>query len=603
MTGCLTNGLRRLGGSALLSLLMPHALHAQELLINGGFEMHRRCPTRFDEKPARGVEHVKAIGGMPGYFHACGTVMGTPMNWAGAQAPFEGEAYMGLVLTAHGGSECEVREFVQLELAEPLVNGGKYRLSFHVSLADRSGYMTDRIGASFSSDDRSGKKGVTASFGRPDVDNPLNRFIADTSGWMKVEGIYNARGGERYVQIGNFQLCGRTSRKAVTPNRGAGVLHNMKRKGDADMDPDKERGLRRKLLVTQAYAYLDAVSLVPLNSTAEARVLQAEDACASDPGRPASALDLVPDPTFDATIPAHGSAWKNASGGTPDFEQGRTGIYLHSAVNKDHREYIHTPLKERLDPCGTYDVRLRVLRNPTYAYAVDRIGVALTEEFENDRRRGLLPFPLLWELHGKGVMDDTRQWTTLCGTFSTGGCANRLLVGNFSSDDSTTIVQRDPQDGPFAYYFVDDVSLWRTGTVEGCTVRCPEAITAVPLDADTADIAPRWPLLLRFDVNDHVPGDDLLPTVEDLYQLMTQHPKVMVRVEGHTDASGNENANMRLAKRRAMAVRDELIRLGMPRSQLTLEVHGSKTPIATNTTEEGRALNRRVAIVPQFTEP
>lgn len=579
-----------------LLLLAITPVFGQELVINGGFEQYKKCPSRFNEKPARGVEHLKTIGGMPGYFNSCGTVMGTPLNWAGHQTPFEGSAYVGLVLTAHGGGECAVREFIQLELAEPLVNGGKYLLSFHVNLADRSGYMTDRIGACFSVEDRTKKQGVGTSFGRPDADNLMNRFIADTSGWMKVEGIFNARGGERYVQIGNFQLCDRTSRKAVTPNRGSGALHNMKRKGDADMDTDRERGLRRRMLATQAYVYVDAVSLLPLGTTAQARILLPEDACASDPGNPSATDDLIPDPSFDNNVPAHRSAWKNASGGTPDFEEGRTGIYLHSAVNRDHREYIHTPLKERLDPCGIYAVRLRVKRNATYAYVVDRIGVALTEEFENDRRRGLLDLPLRWELKGKGVMDDPNGWTTLCGTFNGGGCANRLLVGNFSSDDSTTIVQRNTDDGPFAYYFVDDVSLWRTGTIEGCTMQCPDAIVAIPVEADTASIPPRWPLVLHFDVDDHVPGDDLLPTAEELFLVLAKYPDLKVTVAGHTDDTGNENANLKLAERRAKAVRQELIRLGVPATQILLETHGSKEPIATNATEEGRALNRRVEI-------
>ncbi|MGV3636563.1 MAG: OmpA family protein [Flavobacteriales bacterium] len=577
-------------------LLMVPGVTAQDLVVNGSFEQHARCPERFDAKPLRGVHRTKPIGGMPGYFHACSEVMGTPENWAGIQAPFDGEAYAGLVLTAHGGGECAVREFVQLELAEPLVNGGKYRLEFHVSLADRSGYMTDRIGASFSVNDRSGKQGVAEAFGRPDVDNTMNRFIADTAGWAKVEGIYSARGGERFVQLGNFQLCDRTSRKAVTPNKGSGLMHNMRRKGEADLDPDRARGLRRKLLATQAYVYIDAVSLTQVNSTAEVRVLDPTDACGTDPGRPPSTLDIVPDPGFDATIPAHRSAWKNATGGTPDFEEGRTGIYLYSAVNKDHREYIHTPLKERLDPCGIYAIRLRILRNATYAYVVDRIGVALTEAFENDRRRDLLSFPLHWEIHGQGVFDDTGQWTTLCGTFNGGGCANRLLVGNFAGDDSTTIVQRNPEDGPFAYYFVDDVSLWRTGTVEGCTLQCPEAITAVSLEADSTPTSPHWPLVLYFDVNDHVPGDDLLPTAEELFKILAQQPSLRVRVEGHTDESGNQNANLKLAENRANAVRDELVRLGLPRKLFTIAFVGSSEPIATNTTEEGRALNRRVEI-------
>ena len=578
-------------------------LNAQELVRNGGFEQYTRCPRHFAAKPARGLEGVKTIGGMPGYFHACSEQLGTPMNWAGWQAPYEGEAYMGLVLTAHGGGECAVREFVQLELAEPLVNGGKYELSFRVSLADRSGYMTDRIGACFSVEDRSRKGNLAQSFGRPDVDNVLNRFIADTAGWMVVKGIYNARGGERYVQVGNFQLCDRTSRKAVTANRGSGTLQNMKRKADTDLDPDKERGLRRRLLATQAYAYVDAVSLVPLGHTEEIRVLHASDACPADPAPPPPAMDLVPDPAFDRNLPAHGAAWKNASGGTPDFLKDRAGIYLYSAVNKDHREYIQTPLKERLDPCGVYAVRLRILRDATYAYAVDRIGIALTEAFENDRRRDLLTYPVRWELRSAGVMDNASGWTTLCGTIEGGGCADRLIVGNFSSDDSTTIVQYDPQGGPFAYYFVDDVSLWRTGTMEGCTTRCPEELATTPTVLDTTAEAPRWPLALHFAVNDHVPGADLLPVAEDLFHQLTEHPGLVVLIEGHTDDTGNEEANRKLAERRAKAVWSELVRLGVEPGRMQVVVVGSQAPVATNATEQGRAQNRRVTITPRTAEP
>ena len=583
----------------LLPFLLLGQAHAQELVVNGGFEVHQRCPERFDKRPMRGVEALRTIGGMPGYFHACSAVMGTPANWAGVQAPYEGEAYAGIVLTAHGGGECAVREFVQLELTEPLKNGGKYRLSFMVSLADRSGYMTDRIGASFSAKDRSREKGLSSAFGRPDVDNPMNRFITDSSGWMLVEGVFNARGGERYVQIGNFQLCDRTSRKAVTANRGDGLMHNMKRKGEADLDPDKARGMRRKLLATQAYVYLDAVSLMPIGANEDVNTLSQAIACPLDPGRPAEAIDLVPDPGFDRTIPAHRSSWRNASGDTPDFEEGRTGIYLYSAVNADHREYIQTPLKERLDPCGQYDVRLRVLRNSTYAYAVDRIGVALTEDFENDRRRDLLSFPLLWEIGHAGVMDDTGQWTILCGQFEGGGCADRLLVGNFSSDDSTIIVQHDPSDGPFAYYFVDDISLWRTGTIDGCTTPCPEALVVATNTVDTVPETPRWPMDLHFAVNDHVPGDDLMPAAEELFQVLAAHPKAQVRIEGHTDDTGTAAANLKLSERRAVAVRNELLQLGLSRKQLIVVALGSSEPVDTNSTEEGRARNRRVRIVVQ----
>jgi len=200
-------------------------------------------------------------------------------------------------------------------------------------------------------------------------------------------------------------------------------------------------------------------------------------------------------------------------------------------------------------------------------------------------------------------MDNASGWTTLCGTIEGGGCADRLIVGNFSSDDSTTIVQYDPQGGPFAYYFVDDISLWRTGTVEGCTTRCPEELVATPTVLDTAAEAPRWPLSLHFAVNDHVPGADLLPVAEDLFHQLAEHPGLVVLIEGHTDDTGNEHANRKLAERRAKAVWSELVRLGVEPGRMQVVVVGSQAPVATNATEQGRAQNRRVTITPRTAEP
>lgn len=583
----------------LLFGLVPFLLNGQELVRNGGFEEHGPCPVRFDKKPAKGVVGVKTIGGMPGYFHACSEGMGTPGNWAGVQAPFEGDAYMGLVLTAHGGNECAVREFVQLELERPLVNGGKYLLSFRVSLADRSGYMTDRIGACFSKEDRSGKKGVASSIGRPDVDNKLDSFLTDTAGWMLVEGIYNARGGERFVQVGNFQLCDRTSRKALVTNKGDGVMSNLKKRGALDLDPDEKRKLRRKMLASQSYVYVDGVSLVPMRED----VVEAKEepvGCPADPGPPVAEQELVPDPHFDLNQPTHRAQWKNASGGTPDLVEGEVGIYLHSAVNKDHREYIHTRLKEPLDPCGTYGFRMRVRRNPAYDHAVDRIGVVLVDTFHNDRRRGILPYATSWSSMQGALLDNTAEWTTLCGEFQAPGCSRTLIIGNFYDDDSTTIAYRPGDGGPFAYYFVDDVSLWRTGEVEGCALECPSLIAEAPPPDSTGtnEVLPLWPRYLRFDVADHIPSSDLLHVAEEMLAALAEDPARRFTVTGHTDDSGTAAANALLAERRAKSVRDTLVQLGVPFRSMNVEGLGSTQPMAPNDTAEGRALNRRVAIAP-----
>ncbi|WP_172684079.1 OmpA family protein [Desulfosarcina cetonica] len=73
-------------------------------------------------------------------------------------------------------------------------------------------------------------------------------------------------------------------------------------------------------------------------------------------------------------------------------------------------------------------------------------------------------------------------------------------------------------------------------------------------------------------------------------------PRVIV--EGHTDATGSAEANMRLSQARADAVRDYLIKnQTLPADNISAVGHGAARPIAANTTAAGRAINRRIDIV------
>jgi OOP family OmpA-OmpF porin len=73
-------------------------------------------------------------------------------------------------------------------------------------------------------------------------------------------------------------------------------------------------------------------------------------------------------------------------------------------------------------------------------------------------------------------------------------------------------------------------------------------------------------------------------------------PNVMVSVEGHTDSVGTDAYNMGLSDRRANAVRNDLIGRGVSASRLTAVGYGESQPVASNDTDEGRALNRRVEL-------
>ncbi|HIJ86796.1 MAG TPA: OmpA family protein [Desulfuromonadales bacterium] len=80
--------------------------------------------------------------------------------------------------------------------------------------------------------------------------------------------------------------------------------------------------------------------------------------------------------------------------------------------------------------------------------------------------------------------------------------------------------------------------------------------------------------------------------------LLTIHPRSLV-VEGHTDSQGSDAYNQALSQRRADAVRDYLVQKGYPANQIQARGQGEGSPIAKNSSAEGRANNRRVEIVIQ----
>lgn len=70
-----------------------------------------------------------------------------------------------------------------------------------------------------------------------------------------------------------------------------------------------------------------------------------------------------------------------------------------------------------------------------------------------------------------------------------------------------------------------------------------------------------------------------------------------VLIEGHTDNVGFRRYNERLGRQRSEAVRDYLVQKGSAREKFTLRSLGEAKPLASNRTESGRALNRRVIVL------
>jgi len=122
--------------------------------------------------------------------------------------------------------------------------------------------------------------------------------------------------------------------------------------------------------------------------------------------------------------------------------------------------------------------------------------------------------------------------------------------------------------------------------VEGASIQREQNILAVTLKSD-----------VLFDTNSYTLKPGAYEEIDRVAKVLVTYPQTRVRVEGHTDSRGSEQYNQMLSERRAMAVRDALVQRGVDSRRIEVVGYGASRPVATNATEAGRQMNRRVTIV------
>jgi OOP family OmpA-OmpF porin len=134
--------------------------------------------------------------------------------------------------------------------------------------------------------------------------------------------------------------------------------------------------------------------------------------------------------------------------------------------------------------------------------------------------------------------------------------------------------------------------------------RCPNTKAGRQVDAFGCPISefipePEKPVVLKgvnFEFNKARLTPNAKTVLDQVAASLTERPDVKVEVAGHCDSKGSDAYNHKLSHSRAEAVMQYLISKGVPAGQLTAKGYGETMPIATNDTEEGRELNRRVEL-------
>jgi OmpA-OmpF porin, OOP family len=122
--------------------------------------------------------------------------------------------------------------------------------------------------------------------------------------------------------------------------------------------------------------------------------------------------------------------------------------------------------------------------------------------------------------------------------------------------------------------------------------KCPNTSPGVKVDKDGCFEVVN--LNINFDNNSVQIKNKYMKNIESFAKLLKQNKSLTAVIEAHTDSKGTDAYNQNLSDRRAVAVVNELKKLNIDSSRLTSRGYGESQPIASNDTEEGKALNRRV---------
>jgi OOP family OmpA-OmpF porin len=219
---------------------------AQNLVPNPGFEEYFQCPGSYnpqgsDKNFAPGW--VSPTLGTPDLFNRCSFGnAGVPHNWAGVAHAHKGYGYSGIYAWL---SSNNYREYLQAKLIDSLVEGKKYKVEFFFRLSVYSKYSVDRIGALLSD------SMANVTHDRVWTVEPSYTYVMDsvfsknTGQWNHVSFEYDAKGGEKFISIGNF-----------SPDEEVKKFHMNFSQANEPM------------LSKAAYFYIDDVSVTPMNTSA-----------------------------------------------------------------------------------------------------------------------------------------------------------------------------------------------------------------------------------------------------------------------------------------------------------------------------------------------
>ncbi len=176
------------------------------LVPNPSFEIIDSCPSTPDQISFA----APWFGGnpdTPDLYNECSSsfTSSVPQNWMGTQAPKTGNGYaaVGSYGYTYNGTDNR-RQYLEVQLLQPLVVGRIYCVEFYASLSDSSYWAISRLGLHISNLPVVDLIAIDTLSVIPQISFDSNAVFTDTMNWVRINGVYLANGYESYITIGNF---------------------------------------------------------------------------------------------------------------------------------------------------------------------------------------------------------------------------------------------------------------------------------------------------------------------------------------------------------------------------------------------------------------
>jgi outer membrane protein OmpA-like peptidoglycan-associated protein len=208
-------------------------------------------------------------------------------------------------------------------------------------------------------------------------------------------------------------------------------------------------------------------------------------------------------------------------------------------------------------------------------------------------REGIRPFRTLWV---KGKVFDKKTSEGLPSAVDLTDVHSGQAIARTQTDEEGNYLITLPVGKEYAFEVNRKGYLFYSGHYD-FSQKAPDSTYAVNIPLQPLE--PNASIVLKnifFDTKKYDLKPESMVELEEVVSLLKENPALKIQISGHTDNVGQEKENQVLSNARAITVINYLMGKGISPTRLTAKGYGSTKPLSDNTTETGRAMNRRTEL-------